>query len=117
MPGDITLERLLPFSAESERAVLGAILLDDKAFSAAAELLSAEDFYDERNRRIYRAMLSLVGDERPIRMILLLEELRRSAVIRKRKREGPPTWPPLPTACRKAPTSGTTPRPSGKCPA
>ena len=78
MPGDITLERLLPFSAESERTVLGAILLDDKAFSAAAELLSAEDFYDERNRRIYRAMLSLIGDERPIRMILLLEELRRS---------------------------------------
>ena len=61
-PADITLERTMPFSAESERAVLGAILLDEKAFSVAAEFLSAEDFYDERNRQIYRIMISLVED-------------------------------------------------------
>jgi replicative DNA helicase len=54
-----------------------AILLNEKAFSTAAEFLSAEDFYDERNRQIYRTMLALVEDEKPIRMILLLEELRR----------------------------------------
>jgi len=36
---DITFERMIPFSAESERAVLGAILLDEKAFSVAAEFL------------------------------------------------------------------------------
>jgi replicative DNA helicase len=80
-PADIALEGTMPFSAESEQAVLGAILLDEKAFSTAAEFLSAEDFYDERNRRIYRTMISLVEDEKPIRMILLLEELRRRSKV------------------------------------
>ena len=74
---DITLERTLPSCTESERAVLGAILLDENAFPTAAELLSAEDFYDERNRQIHRAMLALVEDERPVRTVLVLEELRR----------------------------------------
>jgi replicative DNA helicase len=58
-----------------------AILLNEKAFSTAAEFLSAEDFYDERNRQIYRTMISLVEDEKPIRMILLLEELRRRSKV------------------------------------
>ncbi len=42
---DITLEKTLPNSVESERSVLGAILLDDKAIFAATEILTAEDFY------------------------------------------------------------------------
>jgi len=77
MAADISLERAMPFSPESERAVLGAILLDEKVFSTAAEFLSAEDFYNERNRWIHRTMLSLVEDEKPIRVIMVLEELRR----------------------------------------
>ena len=39
-PADVTLERVLPNSVESERAVLGAILLDEMAIFAAAEILS-----------------------------------------------------------------------------
>jgi replicative DNA helicase len=34
---DVTLERTLPNSVESEQAVLGAILLDEKAIFAAAD--------------------------------------------------------------------------------
>ncbi len=74
---DITLEKTMPSSLDSERAVLGAILLDEHSFSAAAEVLTDADFYDERNRQIYRAMSSLLEDERPIRAVLVLEELRR----------------------------------------
>ncbi len=37
---DLTLSRSLPNSPESERAVLGTILLDEKAFSTAACRLS-----------------------------------------------------------------------------
>jgi len=45
MPGDITLERTLPQNVESEKAVLGAILLDEKAVFAASEVLVTDDFY------------------------------------------------------------------------
>jgi len=51
---DIALDRVLPDSIESERAVLGAILLDEKAILAAADVLTADDFYIEAHRKIFR---------------------------------------------------------------
>ena len=55
---DVTLERTLPNSIESERAVLGAIILGHKAILPATEVLTAEDFYLEGHREIFRAMLA-----------------------------------------------------------
>ena len=75
---DITLEKPLPHSLESERAVLGAIVLDGKAFFPATEILTAEDFYLEVNREIFRAMLALAEEESPIDVFTLREELRRA---------------------------------------
>jgi replicative DNA helicase len=77
MAGDITLEKTLPQSIESEKAVLGAILLDEKAIFAASETLMAEDFYLESHREIFKAMLSLVEEESAIDFFTLREELRR----------------------------------------
>ena len=53
------LERPLPSSEESERAILGAILLDNGLITQAIEFLKAEDFYSPLHRRIYGAMTSL----------------------------------------------------------
>jgi replicative DNA helicase len=78
MPGgNITLEKTLPNSVESERAVLGAILLNEKAIFAAAEVLTADDFYLEAHREIFRAMLALAEEESSIDHFTLIEELRR----------------------------------------
>ena len=77
MPCDITLERTLPQNVESEKAVLGAILLDEKAVFAASEILVADDFYLEAHREIFRAMLSLVEEDASIDLFTLREELRR----------------------------------------
>jgi len=74
---DIALERTLPHSLESERAVLGAIILDDKAIFAATEVLTVDDFYLEGHREIFRAMLGLAEEESSIDLITLREELRR----------------------------------------
>ena len=76
-PADVTLERTLPNSVESERAVLGAILLDEKAIFAAAEILTAADFYLEAHREIFRAMLAMAEEENSIDHFTLREELRR----------------------------------------
>jgi len=74
---DVTLERALPNSVDSERAVLGAILLNEKAIFAATEVLTADDFYLEAHRVIFRAMLSLAEEKVSIDLITLREELRR----------------------------------------
>jgi replicative DNA helicase len=51
--------RALPQSEESERAVLAAVLLDPRLLPSVSGRLKAEDFYGERHRAIYAAMLEL----------------------------------------------------------
>ncbi len=77
MPGDISFEKNLPQSVDSEKAVLGAILLHEKAIFAASEVLVADDFYLEAHREIFKAMRSLVEEEASIDLFTLREELRR----------------------------------------
>jgi replicative DNA helicase len=72
-----TFERSLPHSAEAERAILGAIVLDNGLVSQAIELLKPEDYYVPSHRRIFMAMIALFerGDE--INPILIGEELKK----------------------------------------
>ena len=52
----------MPQSEESERAVLAAILLDPRLLPSVSGRLSAEDFFGDRHRAIYGAMLELQED-------------------------------------------------------
>jgi replicative DNA helicase len=51
--------KTLPFSEESERAVLAAVLLDPRLLPSVSARLTAEDFYSDRHRLIYATMLTL----------------------------------------------------------
>ena len=53
------LKRVPPQNIEAEQSVLGAILLDNDAINQAIEILTAEDFYRESHREIFRAMAAL----------------------------------------------------------
>jgi replicative DNA helicase len=52
----------LPHSEESERAVLAACLLDSRLLPVVSGRLTEEDFYDERHRVIYNAMVDVQDD-------------------------------------------------------
>lgn len=52
-------ETVLPQSEESERAVLGGVLLDPSILPNISALLRGEDFYHERHQIIYQTMLDL----------------------------------------------------------
>ena len=57
----------LPHSEESERAVLAAILLDaERHLAATSSRLKPEDYYFERHRLLYEAMLALQEADDPI---------------------------------------------------
>jgi replicative DNA helicase len=75
---DYTLAHTLPANVEAERAILGAILLDNSAYNEAAEHLRAEDFSLDSHRRIYARMMALMDSARPIDLITLVEELDRA---------------------------------------
>jgi len=65
----------LPANVEAERSILGAILLDNLAYSQAAEHLRPEDFSLDSHRRIYARMIDLSESSRPIDIITLPAEL------------------------------------------
>lgn len=75
------LERPLPSSEESERAILGAILLDNGLIAQAVEKLKQEDFYSPMHRRIFGAMISLFESSKRIDPILIGEELKKDGSV------------------------------------
>lgn len=65
----------LPHSEESERAVLGGVLLDPGVFPSLSGRLSPHDFFAERNRILYEAMLEVAASEVAIDMRTLQAQL------------------------------------------
>ncbi len=75
------LERPLPSNEDSERAILGAILLDNSLITQAIENLKPADFYSPMNRRIFAAMTALFEASKPIDPILIGEELKKDGPL------------------------------------
>jgi replicative DNA helicase len=75
------LERPLPSSPDSERVILGAILLDNELITQAIEQISPDDFYSPNNRRIFKAMIALFEKGDRIDPILIGEELKKEGSI------------------------------------
>ncbi|HEU4983489.1 MAG TPA: replicative DNA helicase [Acidobacteriaceae bacterium] len=76
-PTDISFERGLPASIESERLILGAIMLDNHAYNEAAEKLRAEDFALDSHQRVFARMADLIDAGRAVDIVTLTEELAR----------------------------------------
>lgn len=76
-----SLERSLPNSSEAERAILGAILLDNGVISQAIEQLRPGDFYVPSHRRIFTSMIALFERGAEINPILIGEELKKENAL------------------------------------
>jgi replicative DNA helicase len=62
-------------SVEAEKAILGAILLENDAHSQAAEILTASDFAIDSHQRMFARIGDLINSGRPADSVTLLEEL------------------------------------------
>lgn len=69
--------RVPPHSDEAERSVLGALLIDREAITAVVEFLRPDHFYSEAHTRVYRAMLDLYEEGKPIDLVTLSEKLKK----------------------------------------
>lgn len=74
---DPILDRPLPSSPETEKAILGAVILDNTLIAQAIEMLKPADFYVPSHRRIFTAMIALFERGSEINPILIAEELRK----------------------------------------
>jgi len=75
------LKKTPPHSPETEKTVLGGILVNNKNLNVVLSIISVEDFYKEANRRILKAMISLIDKGRPIDLLTLTEELGKSGSL------------------------------------
>ncbi|CCV65341.1 MAG: replicative DNA helicase [Paracholeplasma sp.] len=50
------MSRVMPFNLEAEQSVLGAAFLNPNVLIAIIDKLNQEDFFDQRNQKIYEAM-------------------------------------------------------------
>jgi replicative DNA helicase len=77
MADDIALESL-PHSDEAERSVLGAVLLDNRQFHQAQEVLTAGAFYSMRHRKIFQAMETLMNEGSALDLVTVNARLEQS---------------------------------------
>lgn len=69
------LGRTLPANIQAEKAVLGAVLLNDETLSLLAELLVPSDFYVSQHRVIYATILEIAQKRSRVDLVTLQDEL------------------------------------------
>lgn len=68
--------RIPPQDLETEKALLGSLLLVPDSFFEIAHIISKEDFYSEKHKLIYDAILELINRKEPIDLLTLSAKLR-----------------------------------------
>lgn len=65
-----------PHSIEAEQSVLGALMLDHRAWDHVADRVRTEDFYRADHRAIFEAIINLVGRNQPFDVLTIAETLK-----------------------------------------
>jgi replicative DNA helicase len=81
MSDDALLKNVPPHSAEAERAVLGALLVDTSAIDDVATIITPEDLYKPAHVVIYQTIIDLWREGKPIDVVLLNEEMSRRGIL------------------------------------
>jgi replicative DNA helicase len=77
MPDDPQVEalKLPPHSLEAEQSILGGLLLDNDAADRIGDLIGEDDFYSDAHRVIYRHVVALASEGKPVDVVTLSEAL------------------------------------------
>ncbi len=74
-------KRVPPHSLEAEEAVLGAVLLDQKALAKVMEILREEHFYSAANQKIYRGVLDLFNHNVTADLVTISDWLKQNKLL------------------------------------
>lgn len=70
-----TAEKIPPQNIEAEQSLLGSLLIDKDAIIRVADLVLPEDFYSDKHKMTYEAMLELFRKHEPIDLLTLANRL------------------------------------------
>ncbi len=74
------LKRILPHSIEAEQSVIGSMIMDQEAITAASELITDEDFYNKQYGILFETMVELNGEGSAVDLVTLQNRLREKDV-------------------------------------
>ena len=74
--GTISPLRIPPQNIETERALLGAVMLRPDALYEAVEVINSQAFYSEKHRLVFETMLELLSKNEPIDLLSLTTRLK-----------------------------------------
>ena len=78
---DMAIQRVPPNNEDAEQAVLGALLIDHEAINNISQLTKSDFFYNENNRVIFEAMLTLYEERKPIDLLTLTHALKKKKLF------------------------------------
>ena len=73
--------KIPPQNIEAEMSLLGSILLDSESLVNIADIVEAEDFYENRHEHVYRAIMQQYEKRRPIDVLTVSNRLRDESVL------------------------------------
>ncbi|MFV0590432.1 MAG: replicative DNA helicase [Draconibacterium sp.] len=68
--------KLPPQAIDVEEAVLGALMLERDAYVTVADTIDSGSFYKEEHRKIFDAIKTLSGKEKPVDLLMVTQELK-----------------------------------------
>lgn len=82
MPGmdENVIKRILPNSLEAEQSVIGSMIMDADAITAAADVLTGDDFYNKQYGVLFETMLEIQNSGAPVDPVTLQAKLKEKDV-------------------------------------
>ncbi len=77
MANSISLGKLPPQNLEAEMAVLGSMMLDEKAIDIVIELLDQNAFYNDSHRKTFEVICNLFNTNKAVDLVTVSDELKR----------------------------------------
>ena len=71
----------VPRSVEAETALIGCILVDENLIIEASDILTPNDFYDQKNKLIYRTMVNLSKEGKNIDVMTVVTSLQANNLL------------------------------------
>ena len=69
-------QNIMPCDLEAERSIIGAMIIDERAVDDAAEIVEPVDFYSTKYQEIYKAILQVIDEKKPVDYITLEDQLK-----------------------------------------
>ncbi|MBU5332972.1 MAG: replicative DNA helicase [Anaerocolumna aminovalerica] len=74
------IKKVLPHSSEAEQSVIGSMIMDKDAIVTASEMVTGDDFYEQRYSVLFDAMIELFNEGKPVDLITLSNKLKEKDV-------------------------------------